>query len=99
MGTGTAVAHLHQRHSVAAPDLPERAALREQGGQPVAVGRHRLRADGMQRHQDVVAPLAEAADPVLRCARSGVAHECRAFGRSGDECAERLERERGNADP
>jgi hypothetical protein len=51
----------------------------------------------MQRHQSMVFPLAKAAYPVERRARSGIAHQFGAFGGSGDERTERLEGEGWNA--
>ena len=91
-----AVLHFHQCPSVATPDFPKGVTGCEHSGQPIAIGRHRLRADRVQCHQDVVAPRPKAADPVLRPTRSGIAHQFCASGRSGNERAERFERKRGN---
>ncbi len=70
---GLAILHLHQRHPVLPPDFAKGISLGKQGLQPVAVARHRLRADGMQRHQDVIVSSSKAADPVLGRAGSGIA--------------------------
>ncbi|WP_154070855.1 hypothetical protein [Bradyrhizobium lablabi] len=51
----------------------------------------------MQRHENVVASLAESADPVLRVVLAGIANQFRAFGGAGDECAKRFEREARDA--
>ena len=88
-----AVLQLHQRHSVLAPELSEGISFGEPRTQPVAVARHRLRADGVQRHQDVIVPTSETADPVLGRTWSGVADQLRALRGSFDEHAEGLERE------
>src|SRR5258707_3860419 len=48
----------------------------------------------MQRHQDMIASGTKSADPVLRVALAGVAHQVRAFGGAGDERAGGVERER-----
>src|SRR3954454_2279782 len=74
-GDGLAVLCFHQRMAVAAPDLPKRSMLRKQSAQPVAIRRHRLRTESMQRHQDMIASGAKSADPVLRGTLAGVAHQ------------------------
>src|ERR1700691_4106794 len=53
----------------------------------------------MQRDQDVIASSAKSSDPLLRVALAGVAHQLRAFGGSGDERTERVERKRRDAIP
>jgi len=52
-----AILHLDPGHSVGTPDFAKRATLSKQCREPVAIARHGLRADGMQRHQDVVVSL------------------------------------------
>ena len=94
---GLAVLHLHQRHPVLAPDLSKGISLGEPGTQPVAVARHRLRADGVQRHQDVIVPASETADPVLGRARSGIADRLRTLRGSFDERPKGPERQRRDA--
>ena len=92
---GLAVLHLHQRHPVLAPDLSEGVSLGEPGTHPVAVARHRLGADGVQRHQDVIVPASEAADPVLGRTGSRIPDRSRSLRGSLDERIERRERELG----
>src|SRR2546427_8495694 len=65
-GDALPILHLHQRHPVLTPDLLEGTAFGEQRRQPVAIHCHRFRPDGVQRHQDVIASLPKATDPVLR---------------------------------
>ena len=73
------------------------SALGEPGTQPVAVARHRLRADGVQRHQDVIVPASETADPVLGRTCSGIADQLRSLRGSFDEHTKGLERQRWDA--
>jgi hypothetical protein len=47
----------------------------------------------VNRHQDLIVARSETADPILRRAGSGVAHQGGALGGAGDECTKRLERE------
>ena len=82
---GLAILHLHERHPVLAPELSKRIALGKPGAQPVAVAGHRLRADGVQRHQDVIIPAPETADPVLGRTRTGISDQLRTSRRSFDE--------------
>src|SRR5258707_15132927 len=53
----------------------------------------------MQRYQHMIGSCPKSADPVLRIALAGVAHQFRAFGGAGDERTERVERERRDATP
>ena len=94
---GSAILHLHQRHPVLPPDFTKGISLGKQGVQPVAVARHRLRADGVQRHQDVIVSSSKALDPVLGRAGSGIADQLCSLRSPLDECTERLERERREA--
>src|SRR5271154_5746047 len=85
---GLAVLHLDPCHSVGSPDLAKGLAFGKHCRQPVAIAGHRLWADGMQRHQHVITSFAKGADPVLRSASSGIAHQPRPFGSSGSERTE-----------
>src|SRR5712664_1251208 len=96
-GDRLAVLHFHQRHPVSAPNLPKGIAFSKKSSEPVAIGCHRLRTHGVQRQEDLVASLSESTDPVLRVALAGIADQFRAFGGTGDERAERFERERRDA--
>src|SRR5216684_7169435 len=96
-GDRLAVLHFHQSHPVSTPDFPKGAAFGKQGGEAVAIGRHRLWTDGVQRNQDVVASISETADPALRITLAGIAHQFRAFGGADDKRSERPERKRGDA--
>ena len=85
---GLAILHLHQRHPVLAPDLSKGVSLGEPGNQPIAVARHRLGAEGVQRHQDVIVPASETTDPVLGGTRSGISDQLRSLRGSFDERTE-----------
>ncbi len=74
-----AILHLRQRHPVLAPDLPKAISLGKPGAQPVAVRRHRLGADGVQRHQDVIVPRSETADPVLGRTCTDISNQLRSL--------------------
>ena len=87
-GHGLAVLQLQQRHPVLAPDFFEGISLDEPGTQPVGIARHRIRADGVQRHQDVIVPASEPVDPVPGRARSGIADQLGAWCGPFDERAE-----------
>src|SRR6266566_8668925 len=86
-----AVLHFHQRHPVSTPDLPKGATFSKQGGEAIAVTRHRLRTHGVQRQEDMVVSLAESTDPVLRVALTGIAYQLCPFGGAADERTKRFE--------
>jgi len=87
-GHRLAILHLHERQPVLAPDFPEGISFGQPGAHSVAVARHRFRADGVQRHQDVIVPLPETGNPVPWRAWPGVSDRLRSSRCSFDERAE-----------
>src|SRR5258706_15497911 len=78
-GDGLAVLHFHQGHPVSTPDFPKGAAFGKQGGEAVAIWRHRFGTDGVRRNQDLVASLSVTLDPVVPSPVTGVTHQVRPF--------------------
>src|SRR5882757_6548921 len=98
-GDSLSVPDFHQRHSVGTPDFTKGTAFGKQSAEAVAIGSHGFGTEGVQRDQDVIAAGSKAADPVLRAALAGIAHQFRSLGGALDESAERLERKRRETIP
>ena len=88
-----ALLHLHQGHPVLPPDLSEGVTLGEPGAQAIAIAAQCLRAEGVQRDQDVVISTSEAADPVLGGAGTDVPDQLRPLRGPFDERPEGPERQ------
>jgi hypothetical protein len=85
------VPQFHQGHPVGTPNFTKDTPFGKQSAEAVAIDFHGFRIEGVQRDQHMIAAGSKAADPVLRVALAGIAHQFRAFGGALDEGVERLE--------
>ena len=75
------VPHFDPSHPVGTPDLAKRVTFGKQRREPLAIGRHRIWANGVKRHQNLTTSLSKLANPVLLATSFGIAYQLRLFAR------------------